>query len=88
MWSTIGVLSSHPMSGVADVIRHTERGKTKKTGKVSGRWPVPDRAQQGGAGDGKQRPLVPRSRSLPRLTPGVRLLGKRDYLIEMSYGTL
>jgi hypothetical protein len=32
-----------------------------------------DAAQQGGAGDGKQRPLVPRSRCLPRLTPGVRL---------------
>jgi hypothetical protein len=26
------------------------------------------------AADGKQRPLVPRSRCLPRLTPGVRLL--------------
>ena len=29
-------------------------------------------AEQGGAGDGEQRPLVPRSRSSPRLTPGVR----------------
>ena len=30
---------------------------------------MPDRAQQGGAGDGLQRPL--RSRFQPRLTPGV-----------------
>ena len=29
-------------------------------------------AQQGFAGDGEQRPLVPRSRSSPRLKPGVR----------------
>ncbi len=29
-----------------------------------------------GAGDGEQRPLVPRSRSSPRLTPGVRLRTK------------
>jgi hypothetical protein len=30
------------------------------------------RAEQPAAGDGKQRPLVPRSRCLPRLTRGVR----------------
>jgi hypothetical protein len=46
----------------------------RKMGRESGRSSVPDPAQQGGAGDGKQRPLVPRSRCLPRLTPGVRLL--------------
>jgi hypothetical protein len=80
MWRTIGVLSSHSTSGGADVIRHTAGGRTKTTGQVSGRWPVPDRAQQGGAGDGKQRPLVPRSRSLPRLTPGVRLCWKGGYI--------
>jgi hypothetical protein len=49
-------------------------GGRKKTGRVSGRGSVPDRAQQGGAGDGTQRPLVPRFRCLPRLTPGVGLL--------------
>ena len=31
------------------------------------------RAEPGGAGDGRQRPLVPRSLHLPRLTPSVRL---------------
>jgi hypothetical protein len=30
-------------------------------------------AEQGFAGDGEQRPLVPRSRYSPRLKPGVRL---------------
>jgi hypothetical protein len=30
-------------------------------------------AKHGFAGDGKQRPLVPRSRCLPRLKPSVRL---------------
>ena len=30
-------------------------------------------AQQGHAGDGEQRPLVPRSRCSPRLMPSVRL---------------
>jgi len=31
-----------------------------------------DLAEQARAGDGFQRPLVPRSRFQPRLTPGVR----------------
>ena len=35
-------------------------------------WGVP--AEQGFAGDGGQRPLVPRSRFWARLTPSVRLL--------------
>ena len=44
-----------------------------------GTVPAQGMAEQGGAGDGKQRPLVPRSRSLPRLTPG-ELLDKLNVL--------
>ena len=33
---------------------------------------APAGAEQGFAGDGEQRPLVPRSRSSPRLKPSVR----------------
>jgi hypothetical protein len=35
---------------------------------------APGMAEPGGAGDGKQRPLVPRSRCSPRLAPSVRRL--------------
>ena len=34
--------------------------------------------EQGFAGDGEERPLVPRSRSSPRLKPGVRLPWKAE----------
>jgi hypothetical protein len=35
-------------------------------------------AEQGFAGDGEQRPLVPRSRSSPRLKPSVRRQRRRN----------
>jgi hypothetical protein len=38
---------------------------------------IPYGAEQGFAGDGEQCPLVPRSRSSPRLKPSVRQLPKR-----------
>ena len=49
----------------------TPRGMGKSGGGLS------QGAEQGFAGDGEQRPLVPRSRSSPRLKPSVRLLTSR-----------
>ena len=40
---------------------------------------APAGAEQGFAGDGEQRPLVPRSRSSPRLKPGVSLPGAAGF---------
>ena len=55
-----------PLYGGLEGVAHARGGKA-----MSG---APTCAQQGHAGDGEQRPLVPRSRSSPRLTPSVRLL--------------
>lgn len=55
----------------------TEGSSRDKTGRVSGQASVPDRAQQGGPGDGEH---VERRRSgacSSRLTPGVRLQGRQ-----------
>jgi hypothetical protein len=41
-------------------------------------WSTGRPAEPRRAGDGCQRPLVPRSRCLPRLTPGVRLPWKGE----------
>jgi hypothetical protein len=50
----------------------TERGRRKQRSTLIGAVSAKGFAEQGGAGDGEQRPLVPRSRYSPRLTPGVR----------------
>jgi hypothetical protein len=42
-------------------------------GRACNRYPpTPNYAEQGRGADGLQRPLVPRSRFQPQLTPGVR----------------
>ncbi len=55
-----------PLHGGLERVAHARGGKAMSGTRTC--------AQQGHAGDGEQRPLVPRSRCPPRLMPGVRLL--------------
>jgi acetyltransferase (GNAT) family protein len=60
----------------ANIVSRSRRGGERKTGRVSECVSAPDLAQQGGAGDGRQRPLVPRSRCLPRLSRSDKLTAR------------
>jgi hypothetical protein len=53
-----------PLHGGLERVAHARSGKAMSGTRTC--------AQQGHAGDGEQRPLVPRSRCSPRLMPGVR----------------
>jgi hypothetical protein len=48
------------------------RGDAEPGGGEESLTSLSNRAEQGFAGDGEQRPLVPRSHCSPHLTPGVR----------------